>query len=96
MDTGKLVSGAKCKGEDLIGEGLRAADDDGNCYCKTGWKKKSSTPVKNGTLTGIAKEWHENGQPRIKGKYLEGKKHETWTTYYPNGQLEKQINYRNY
>ena len=48
---------------------------------------------KNGVLHGYSREWYDNTQVKSKGKYLFGRKHETWFEYFPNGQTAKKISY---
>ncbi len=38
-------------------------------------------------------EWHENGQLKERGNYIDGKKDGLWMAYYKNGQLAAKGNY---
>lgn len=46
-----------------------------------------------GRLQGPWKEFHENGQLKSQGEYLNSKRVGDWVFYYPNGQLEQKGKY---
>jgi len=43
---------------------------------------------------GFFKNYHENGQLKEEGNFINGKKDGLWKFYYENGQLEKEVNYK--
>ena len=44
--------------------------------------------------TEYVKKYYENGQLKLEGKYIDGKKEGLWKQYYENGQLSREENYK--
>lgn len=63
-----------------------------NTYYSSGGLKESYT-FSNGLKDGAFIERLASGKASIEGGFLKGKKQGTWTFYFPNGTIEKQLHY---
>ncbi len=43
---------------------------------------------RKGKKHGMLKMWFRNGQPKLKGEYVNNHKHGEWTHWFKNGQME--------
>ena len=49
----------------------------------------------NANLNNQHREWHQNGQLKVKGQYKNNKKDSLWISYYPNGTKQSENYYSN-
>ena len=58
-------------------------------------KKLQESKYLKGLRHGTHKEWWENGNKKLQGRYKSGHKNGRWVGYFENGKIKSETNYKN-
>lgn len=56
----------------------------------SGGQRLSEIPVRTGIIHGLARGWHDNGQPEVEETFVAGQSHGVRKRWYPNGKLKSE------